>query len=84
LIERICQRSTLLEPETTPFIEQICSTGTKVDNLRTAITVLLQARALSTIIGVGNPWRTADDAPPTVRAEIALVANPHESFWTDV
>jgi hypothetical protein len=29
-------------------------------------------------------WGSTDDAAPSVRAEIAFVANPHEGFWTDV
>jgi hypothetical protein len=29
-------------------------------------------------------WRATDDAAPDVRAEIALVADPHERFWMDV
>jgi len=74
----------LLEPKTTSFVEQVSPTSTEIDDLRTAITVFLQARALCAVIRVRDPWRSADDTAPTVRAEITFVADPHESLWTDV
>ena len=41
--------------KTTPFVEQVSSTSAEIDDLRTAIAVFLQSRALRAVIRVRDP-----------------------------
>lgn len=40
--------------------------------------VLLELRALLAVVRVRHPGPAADDAPPALRAVVALVADAHE------
>jgi hypothetical protein len=60
------------------LIEQIGPRTTQVDNLRTPIPILLQARTLKAIEGVRNTLATTNDAFVLVVAKGALVADADE------
>jgi hypothetical protein len=59
------------------LVEQICTGGAKVDDLGTAVAVLLKAGALEAVEGVGDALATAHHALVLVVAEAALVADAH-------
>ena len=58
--------------------KQIRPTTAQINNLRTAVAVLFQARALEAVEGVADPFAAAHDALVLVVAEAALVADAHE------
>ena len=64
--------------------EQISPRTPQIDNLRTPIPILLQARTLEAVEGVADPFAAAHDAFVLVVAEGALVADAHEGGGTHV
>lgn len=60
------------------LVEQVGPRAAQVDNLGAAVAVLLEARALEAVEGVGDALAAADDALVLVVAEAALVADAHE------
>lgn len=46
--------------------------------------VFFRLRAFFTIVRLAGTRATTDDAAALVRAEVALVANPHNGCWADV
>lgn len=72
--------SPLLTPSTKffPLVEQIGLGRAQVDNLRTAIAVLLEQRALLAVVGIAHARPTANHAAALVRAIVALVADTHQ------
>jgi len=82
MLETVCiesSRSSLLEAVLLALIEQVCLGTAEVDNLWTAITVLLGDGALLAVVRVTDPRPPADDAPPLVRPIVALVTDAHQS-----
>lgn len=65
-------------PKVLLLIEQIRPRTTKVDNLRTPVSVLLQPRALEAIEGVRDAFSTAHHALVLIVAKRALVADADE------
>jgi hypothetical protein len=65
-------------PKILLLVEQIRPTTTQIDNLRTAVPILLQACALEAVKCVGDALAAADDALVLVVAEGAFVANAGE------
>ena len=57
------------------LVEQIRPTTSQIYNLRAAIAVLFQARALETVEGIGDALATAHNALVLVVAKGALVAD---------
>jgi len=74
----------LFEPQFTPFVEEVGTTGSEIDNLGATVAVLLQSRTLGAVVSVGYPWRATDDAPAAVGTKVAFVANADEGFGSDV
>lgn len=66
------------------MVEQICPRTSQIDNLGTAIAVLLQTRTFEAVEGVTDTLATADDAFVLVVAEGALVADSHQRGWAHV
>lgn len=62
-------------PKILLLVKQIRPATTQIYDLRTAVTILLQARAFEAVEGVGNSLATAHDAFVLVVAEGALVAD---------
>ncbi len=60
------------------LVKQICPATTQIDNLRTSIPIMFQARTLEAIESIGDPLPTADHTLVLVVAEAALVADAHE------
>lgn len=65
-------------PKTLLLIKQIRPRAPQIDNLRTPVSVLLQARALKAVERVADALAAAHDAFVLVVAEGALVADAHE------
>ena len=65
-------------PKILLLIKQIRPRAAQINNLRTAIPILLQARTLETIKRVADALATAHHALILVVAEAALVADAHE------
>jgi len=70
--------SSLLESVLLALVEQVRLGTAKVDDLWTAIAVLLSDGALLAVVRVTDPRAPADDAPPLVRPVVALVTDAHE------
>jgi hypothetical protein len=68
----------LVIPKILLLVEQIGPGAAQIDNLRTPIAVLFQARALETVEGVADALAAAHDALVLVVAERALVADARE------
>ena len=66
--------SPLFEAVFFPLIKQIRLGRSQIDDLGTAIPVLLHLGAFLAVVGVGDPWTPADGAATLVAAKIALVA----------
>lgn len=62
-------------PKILLLIKQIRPTASQIDNLRTAIPILLQPRTFEAVEGVRYAFSTADDAFVLVVAEAAFVAD---------
>lgn len=77
------QRPSII-PKTLFLVKQIRPRTPQVDNLRTAIAILLQARTLEAVERVTDALTTAHDALVLVVAEGALVADAHEGGGTHV
>jgi hypothetical protein len=60
------------------LVKQVRPRAAQIDNLRTPVAVLLQARALKAVEGVGDAFAAAHDALVLVVAEGALVADARE------
>jgi hypothetical protein len=73
-----------LIPETLLLIEQICPRTSQIDNLRTTVTVLLQARTLEAVKGVTDTLATADNTFILVVAEGAFVTDSDQCGWAHV
>jgi len=71
-------------PEILLLVEQIRPTTTQIDDFRTTIPILLQARALKTVERVAYSLSTADNALVLVVAEAALVADACDRRRADV
>ena len=56
----------------------VCPGASEVDDLGTAVAVLLEAGALEAVEGVGDTLATTHDALILVVAEAALVADTHQ------
>lgn len=65
-------------PKILLLVKQIRATTAEVDNLRTAIPVLFEARALEAVEGVADALAATDDALVLVVAEGALVADARQ------
>ena len=76
--------SKLLIPKVLLLIKQIRPRTAQVDDLRTAVAVLLQASAFEAVEGIGNALAAAHDALILVVAKGALVADAHEGLGADV
>lgn len=68
----------LLIPKTFLLIEQICPRTSQVDNLRTPVSILLQARTFKAVERVTDPLATAHDALVLVVSKGAFVADADE------
>lgn len=68
----------LMIPEILLLVKQIRPRTPQVDDLRTPVPVLLEARALEAVERVRYPLAAADHALVLIVAEGALVADPHE------
>ena len=66
------------------LIEQIRPRTAQVDNLRTAIPIFLQSRALKAVVGVANALGAANDTSILVVSEGALVADADQGRGTHV
>lgn len=66
------------------LVEQICSRRSQVYNLWAPVAVLLQLRAFVTIVTVGYPFATADDALVLVVSEGTFVADTRKSGRADI
>ena len=66
------------------LVEQIRPRAPEVDDLRTAISILLQPRALKAIESIRDPLPAANDTLVLVIAKRAFVANSHEGGRADV
>lgn len=71
-------------PKILLLVEQVRPRASQIDDLRTAIPVLLQSRALETVESVTDPFPTAHHALVLIVAERAFVADSDESCWADV
>ena len=71
-------------PKTLLLVEQIRPRTTQIDNLWTSVPVLLEARTLEAVEGVGDALAAADDALVLVVAEGAFVADAGERGRADV
>ena len=67
-----------------PLVKQIRPRASQINNLRTPIPILLEARTLEAIKRITDPLTTADDAFVLVVAKGALVADAHEGCGADV
>lgn len=65
-------------PKVLLLVKQIGARRAEVDDLGTAVAILLEARALEAVEGVADALAAADDALVLVVAEGALVADAHE------
>lgn len=70
--------SSFLEAVLLPLVEQIRLCRAQIDNLRTAVAVLLQNGALLAVVGVTDTGPAANDTPALVAAVVALVADSHQ------
>jgi len=66
------------------LVEEIRPTAAQIDNLRTAVSVLLQPRALEAVESVADALAAAHDTFVLVVAEGAFVADSNESGWSHV
>jgi hypothetical protein len=71
-------------PQLPPLIKQIRPRTPQINNLRTPIPILLQPRAIRTIIRITNPDAAADNALARVIAKGAFVADAHLRCWAHV
>jgi hypothetical protein len=71
-------------PEALFLVEQVRPTAAQVYNLRTPVSVLLQARALEAVEGVADALAAAHDTLVLIVAEGALVADAHQRRRSDV
>ena len=65
-------------PEILLLVEQIRPRTSQVDDLRTAVPILLQPCTLKTVESVRDPFPAADDALVLVVAKGAFIADTHE------
>lgn len=72
-------RTASLIPEILLLVEQIRPRTTQIYNLRAAVPVLLESRALEAVESVRDAFAAAHDALVLVVAERALVADAYES-----
>lgn len=77
-------RSLSMIPKILLLVEQIRPRAPQIDDLRTAIPVLLQPRAFEAVECITDPFPTAHHALVLVVAKGAFVANSDESCWADV
>jgi hypothetical protein len=75
--------SSLFEAVLFAFVKEVGFGGPEVDNFGTALGVLAQLAALSTVVGIGDTRIAANDAPTGQAPVIALVANVHEDGGVD-
>lgn len=71
-------------PKILLLIKQIRPTAPQIDNLRTPVSVLFEARALEAVECVADALAAAHDALVLVVAERALVADAREGGRSDV
>ena len=71
-------------PKILLLVEQIGPRASQIDDLRTAIPILLQPRAFETVERVTDPFPAAHDALVLVVAEGAFVADSDEGCGADV
>ena len=74
----------ILIPEVLFLVEQISSTRSQVDDLRTPIPIFLQSCTLEAVKGIADPLAAADDALVLVVAERAFIAYAREGGRTDI
>ena len=66
------------------LVEQVCSAGTQVYDLRTAVAILLKPCAFEAIERIADSLATAYHTLVLIVAETALVANSYEGRRLDV
>jgi len=67
--------STTTEAVLFPFVKEIRFGRSEIDDLGTAVPVVLQLNAFPTVVGIRDAGIAADDAPSLVAAVIAFVAD---------
>lgn len=67
-----------LIPETFLLVEQVRPRTSQINNLRTAVSILLKARTFEAVEGITDTLATADDTLVLVVTEGALIADSHE------
>ena len=82
--QHVVLRSPSMIPKILLLVEQIRPRAPQIDDLRTAIPVLFQPRALEAVECVTDPLPPAHHALILVVAKGAFVADPDESCWADV
>ena len=74
----------LLEAVLLALVPQVSLCRAQIDNLGTAVSVLLHLCALFTVVGIRDALIAAYDASPLEAAEVALVADCDECAGSDI